>query len=141
MSVANLRLALFLRVSAAILLLALGAMVMPHGWMDVIHGWLGLGTLAEQPMVAYLARSASAMYASLGALYLYLSYDLRRYLELLRFLARLKLAFGVAMFVLDVVVGMPLLWVAVEGPFILGWSLALLWLVRSAEAALSESAV
>ena len=133
MSPAFRRLALFLRVSAAILLLALVAVAMPHAWMDVIHGWLGLGPLAEQPMVAYLARSASAMYASLGALYLYLSYDLRRYLALLRFLAGLKLAFGVAMLALDVAVGMPLLWVAVEGPFILAWSLALLWLVREAE--------
>ncbi len=124
------QLVLFLRVSAVILLLALAALVLPHRAMNGMHDWLGLGDLPNVPMVSYLARSSGGQYASLGALYLYLSRDVRRHRDLLRFLAAIKLAFGAAMLVVDVAVGMPLLWTLVEGPFILAWSLALLVLTR-----------
>jgi hypothetical protein len=125
---------LFLRVSAAILLLALPAALMPQSWMAAIHHALGLGTLSEQTIVAYLTRSVSALYACLGALYAFVSFDVRRYLPLLRFSAWLKLTFGLGMLALDVAVGMPAPWTAVEGPFIVTWSLALLGLVRAAHA-------
>src|SRR5687768_13106421 len=78
------RLALFLRWTAALLLLALPAVVLPHAWMDAIHQWLGLGPLPELPMVAYLARSESALYGVLAALYWHAAGDVRRYLPLLR---------------------------------------------------------
>ena len=119
-------LARFLQVSGGIVLLALPAVVFPYGWMDAIHEWLGLGTLPDSPMVAYLARSASALYAGLGALYLYVARDVRYYADLLRFFGRVHLLFGVAVLVIDVTVGMPVLWTAVEGPFVIGWSVALL---------------
>ncbi len=130
MTAAQRQLVLFLRVSAVILLLALAALVLPHRAMDTLHGWLGLGDLPDTPMVSYLSRSSGAQYATLGALYLCLSFDVRRNLDLLRYLAYFKLAFGAAMLVVDVAVGMPLLWTLVEGPFILGWSLTLLGLTQ-----------
>ena len=122
-------LARFLQVSGAIVLLALPAVVFPYGWMDVIHGWLGLGALPDEPMVAYLARSASALYAGLGALYLFVARDVRYYRDLLRFFGWTHLLFGVVVLGIDVAVGMPRLWTAVEGPFVIGWSAVLLGLV------------
>ena len=130
MTAAQRQLVLFLRVSAVILLLALAALVLPHRAMNSMHGWLGLGDLPDTPMVSYLARSSSALYASLGAMYFYLARDVRRHLDLLRFLGLVKLVFGAAMLLLDVAVGMPLLWTLVEGPFILDWSLTLLGLTH-----------
>lgn len=123
-------LALFLQVSGVVVLTALVAVVMPFSWMDAAHDWLGLGPLPEAPIVAYLARSASALYAALGVLYVYLGRDVRRYAELLRFLAWVHLVFGVIMFAVDVMVGMPPLWVATEGPFVVAWSLVVLALAR-----------
>ena len=37
------------------------------------------------PLVEYLTRSVSALYVSMGASYWFMSYDVRRYLPLLRF--------------------------------------------------------
>jgi hypothetical protein len=52
----------------------------------------------------------------LGPVYLFLAADVRRYLPLVWFIARLQILFGVGMLVLDVVVGMPLPWIVSEGP-------------------------
>src|SRR5690242_10173042 len=41
---------LFLRLTAALLILAVFAVAMPHAWMSVIHDKLGLGALPELPL-------------------------------------------------------------------------------------------
>jgi hypothetical protein len=123
----------FLRLTAALLMSALGAVIMPYTWMNAIHGWLSLGTLADQPICTYLTRSISALYAVLGACYWFISGDVRRYLPLLRFSVPLLFVFNGALFAIDVAAPMPIAWTVSEGVFLLCWTLALWWLVRDAE--------
>jgi hypothetical protein len=130
MSRAERTLVLLLRLSAAMLLLATVPVFMPHCWMDAIHRRIGLGELPDMPIVGYLTRSLSAMYAMHGALLLCLSLDVRRYLPLVRFLAVLAVVFGAGMVVLDCAVGLPLRWILGEGPFIVVLGAVLLWLAR-----------
>jgi len=109
-------LVLLLRFVAGLLLLAAIAIVMPFAWMAALHQGLGLGGLPELPIIQYLTRSTSALYATWGALFLYLSFDVRRHLALIRFLMLVKLAFAAVMFAIDVWVGMPWYWTICEGP-------------------------
>ena len=108
-----------MRLSAVLLLVALIPAVMPFAWMKDIHRLLGMGELPEGPIMSYLTRSLSAMYALHGALVFFVSLDVRRYLPLVKFIAILGIMFGVGMLVLDLAVAMPPLWIAGEGPFII----------------------
>jgi hypothetical protein len=126
-------LALFLRATAILLLLAVVAVFLPHAWMDAIHGWLGLGTLPGEPIVSYLARSVSALYAVAGATYWFVAGDVRRYLPFLRFAVWMTLGLAGLLTAADVLAGMPAWWTLGEVGFTLGWSLALWRLVRRAE--------
>ena len=123
-------LVLLLRCAAMMMLLALGAVVMPFAWMDIIHRGAGMGPLPDVTIIHYLTRSASALYAGYGALILFLSFDVRRYRSVIMLNALLGMAFGVVMLVLDSAVGMPRHWTACEGPFIIALSAVLLWLSR-----------
>ena len=107
-------LAWLLRISAVVLLTALVPAVMPFAWMQEIHRSLAMGELPEGPIIGYLTRSLSAMYAMHGALLFFVSCDVRRFLPVVKCLAVLAV-FGIGMLVLDVVVGMPLSWVVGEG--------------------------
>ena len=53
-----------------------------------------------------------------GAILLFVSLDVRRYLPVVKCLAILAVVFGIGMIVLDVMVGMPTFWILCEGPFI-----------------------
>jgi uncharacterized membrane protein YvlD (DUF360 family) len=121
-------LVLLLRLSAVLLLTAIVPAVMPFAWMKTIHRLLGMGELPEGPIIGYLTRSLSAMYALHGALLLFLSLDVRRFLPLVKCLAVLGIVFGVGMIVLDLVVGMPLFWVLCEGPFVVVLGGVMFWL-------------
>ena len=121
-------LVLLLRLSALMLLAALIPAVMPFSWMKEIHRLLGMGELPDGPIIGYLTRSLSAIYALHGALVLFVSRDVRRYLSVVRLLLVLGIVFGAGMFVLDITVGMPLAWVACEGPFIVITSGIMFWL-------------
>ncbi len=123
----------FLRLTAVGFIAAAPAVVMPTAWMRVISHWLGLGELPALPLVEYLTRSVSALYATLGASYCYMSRDVRRYLPLLRFTIPVTLVFDVTVIVLDVLIPMPTQWIVAEGLSITGWTLALWWLVRRVE--------
>ena len=107
---------LFLRIVGSVAMLALIAAVMPYSWMNAIHQWLGLGQLPAEPIVGYLARSASAFYALLGALLWVVSFDLRRHRLILRFLGVAIIVFGIMLLIVDFVEGMPLWWRFWEGP-------------------------
>ena len=76
-----------LRLCGVVMLTALAAVVMPYEWMNVIHRQTGLGELPHVPIVGYLTRSISALYAFHGALLVFLASDVRRYLPIVRFLA------------------------------------------------------
>ena len=55
------------------MLTALGAVVMPFELMNVIHQQMGLGELPHVPIVGYLTRSISALYALHGALLVFMA--------------------------------------------------------------------
>ncbi len=111
-------LTLLLRLAGTVLLVAVVPAAMPFAWMDAIHRQLGMGQLPDAPIVHYLTRSASLLYAYHGALILFVSLDLRRYLPVVKCLAWLGVTFGAAMLAIDLVSGMPAFWTLGEGMFI-----------------------
>jgi hypothetical protein len=117
-----------LRLGGAVMLTALGAVVMPSDWMNVIHRQAGLGDLPNVPIVGYLTRSISALYALHGALLVFLAGDVRRFLPVVRFLTVAGVVFGAVMLAIDGAVGMPLPWTVGEGPFVVALSAVILWL-------------
>ena len=52
-----------LRARGGVLCLATGAMLLPREAMAATNLWLGLEPLVETPLVLYLARSTSGLYA------------------------------------------------------------------------------
>ena len=117
-----------LRFGGAVMLMALGAVIMPSEWMSVIHQRLALGELPQGPIVGYLTRSVSVLYALHGALLLFLASDLRRYLPVVRFLAVAGVFFGVVIIGIDYFVGMPVWWTVGEGVSVIGFGVVILWL-------------
>src|SRR5947209_14798980 len=89
---------------------ALVAVLMPVSWMAAAHRWLGLGEMPDAPVVEYLARSLSAMYAVLGALFLLAASDLERYRPLVRFLAVTFALLGLVLLGIDLAAGLPWWW-------------------------------
>ena len=126
-------LVVLLRLAAGMLLIAVVPAVMPLDWMVAIHRWLGLGELPQTPIVGYLTRSLSAMYAVHGVVVLFVSLDVRRYLPVIRLLAVLNVVFGAGMTVLDVFVGLPLWWILGEGPPLILFGGVLSWLAVRVE--------
>ena len=123
-------LAFLLRLEAVVLLCAVPAALMPTEWMASVHAWLGMGTMPRGPLVEYLTRSLSLLYAS-GVPILWLTAgDVRRYRRLIEVMAWTRFALGVALLVLDCVVGMPWLWLLAEGPSIVALSLIVAMLAR-----------
>ena len=119
-----------LRIMGSSSLLALIFVAVPHAWMDSIHSALGMGPLPAEPVVGYLARSTSAMYALLGGLLWVVSFDLRRYRRILIYLGAAITSFGVMLLVVDWSEGMPLFWTVWEGPFVAVFGLVILFLIR-----------
>ena len=117
-----------LRVTGMIMLSALGAVVMPFSWMNSIHLQQSLGVLPDVPIVGYLTRSISALYALHGALLIFLAHDVPRYVSVVRFLAVTDAVFGAVMLGIDWAVGMPLFWTVPEGPSTIASGLLILWL-------------
>ena len=70
---------LLLRIFGTSSLLAVIFVVAPGDWMRGIHRELGMGEMPDAPVVWYLARSESALYAVLGGLFWVLASDPRRY--------------------------------------------------------------
>ncbi len=129
---------LVLRVVGGVALLAVGCVVMPGGWMNAIHQWLGMGELPSEPVVGYLARSASAFYALLGGLLWVVSFDLRRHRLVLDYLGVAITLFGIALLGVDIVQRMPLWWVGAEGPFNIAFGILVLVLNRRVNRASDE---
>ena len=121
---------LFLRIIGTAALLALVAVIMPYLWMNAIHQWLGMGQLPAEPIVGYLARSTSAFYALLGGLFWVASFDLHRHRMVLCYLGIVIVIFGTALFVVDLLEGMPLWWTIGEGPFNIVFGVVILALAR-----------
>jgi hypothetical protein len=124
------RLSLLLRGVGCLDLMALIAVVMPQHWMDVGHKFLGLGPIPHDPIVGYLARSASALYALHGAMILFISFDVVRYDRLIRFLAIAALVHGAVILGIDLGEPLPPLWRYGEGPAFAATGVLVLWLQR-----------
>ena len=121
-------LVLLLRLDGIIMLSALFPSMMPLAWMKEAHRCLGMGELPDGPIIGYLTRSLSVMYAMHGALLFFVSLDVRRFLPVVKFMAILTILFGLWMTALDVVVGMPPFWIASEGPSLFVLYCVVLWL-------------
>lgn len=119
-----------LRITGGAMLCALVFVFCPFEWMAAIHGRLGLGQLQYTPLMSYLTRTLSALYASLGAMLLFISFDVRRYLPLIRVFGVLALAGGVGVTALDAVAGLPRFWTASEGPLTVALGVVLIVLAR-----------
>jgi hypothetical protein len=109
-------LAVVLRLLGGLDALAFLAVLLPTEWMAKAHASLGLGPLPREPIVGYLTRSASALYALHGAMILFISFDTRRYDRLITFLAVAALVHGAVILGIDLAVRMPVFWTLCEGP-------------------------
>ena len=98
---------------------------MPYAWMNDIHQWLGMGTLPKEPIVGYVARSLSFFYAILGALMWLCSFDLPRYRAVILFLGTGFVVFGILVFGIDVIEGLPAQWKFAEGPIVTFWGIVI----------------
>jgi hypothetical protein len=125
--------AVVLRFLGCLDLLALGAVLMPQRWMEAVAVRAGLEGLPPAPVVGYLARSASALYALHGAMILYVSCDVARHWGLIRFLAAAALVHGAVVFGIGAAEGMPLWWRLAEGPSFAATGAVVLLLQRRAE--------
>jgi hypothetical protein len=123
-------LVVFLRILGTVDLLAVAAVFLPLEWMAKIHSWFGMGQLPEMPILNYLTRSASALYALHGAMILFVSTDVRRYAPLIKFLAVAALIHGVILYLIDLIAGMPPFWIALEGPIVVATGVIVLMIQR-----------
>jgi hypothetical protein len=106
-----------LRLSGGLELLALPFIVFPLSEMNFIHDrYLGLGPLPSGPIVEYLARTLSAVYAVHGAILVGLSLNVERYRPLIAFVGILHTLAGITFFGIDLSAGMPWFWTLSEGP-------------------------
>ena len=121
---------LLLRLCAVCLLVALVPAFMPFSWMMTIHRAIGLGELSETPLNQHLTRSLSAVYALQGALMLVVSFDVRRYWPIIRFLGWANVLLGAFLLALDHFAGLPLFWILSEGPSVIATGLLILWLTH-----------
>lgn len=114
-------LVILLRYMGTVCLLALFPVFFPYSWMNAVHERLGMGTLPSQPVVGYLARTASLMYAILGALMWLCSFDLKRFRPFILFTGIGYVVFGASALVIDFVEDMPAFWKWAEGPIVIFW--------------------
>jgi hypothetical protein len=120
----------YLRGYAIVLLAALVATVMPTRWLALGYEWCGLGDWPGEPLLEYLARTESAMYALVGGITLLMSFDVDRYRPLILLLGWVSVLGSVYLFVLDRAIGMPGWWMLAEGPTVLITGVVLLVLAR-----------
>lgn len=112
-------------------LLALPAVFLPTAWMDAFHRGLELGPLPQGPIVQYLARSISCLYAAFASLTLLLAYDLKRYAPLVIWWGVMAVLFGLLLFWIDKTARMPEQWTWGEGPYLVLTGLVVLMLVAA----------
>ncbi|MBN9120306.1 MAG: hypothetical protein J0I06_14305 [Planctomycetes bacterium] len=120
-----------LRLIGGVELFAIPFLLFPFSWMNDVHDRvLGLGALPNAPIVEYMARNLSALYAIHGAVVFRLSFDVERFRPLVGFLGRLHIALGAVAVATDLAAGLPLWWVVGEGPGIAAGGAAVLFLAR-----------
>jgi predicted MFS family arabinose efflux permease len=125
------RLILVLRLIAIGDFCAIVAVFLPTSAMSVVHETMGLGALPDEPIVGYLARSASILYALHGAILFYVSLNVDRYESLIRFLGLAIACCGLAFWIVDQFEDLPLWWRIGEGPLVIGLGAVIWWFNRN----------
>jgi hypothetical protein len=125
---------LLLRLMGTATVTAFLAMLLPPLWMASIHERLGLGSFPHTPVVDYLARSTAALYGFHGVLLLIVANDPLHYRRIVTYIGVLHVTFGVMLIALDLYAGMPWWWTALEGPSIIPFGAAVLWLNADGQA-------
>ena len=120
-------LTLLLRIHGLVLLCALVPIFFPFEWMNSIHQFLGLGELNQAPITHYLTRTLSLVYALHGAVCFTITFDIKKYLPLIRILAIYHGLFGAILLAIDLQAGMPVFWTVSEGPPIVGFAIFIYW--------------
>jgi hypothetical protein len=132
-------LVLVLRATAVLFLLAFVGAALPESWMKAVYEWRDeLGPWPGGPLLVYLARAVSILYGVYGLLALYLSFDVPRYLPLIRFLALVGFPLAPVMFVVIRSAGLPTVWAVSEPASIL--LLSALWYEAGRRAGVSKPA-
>jgi hypothetical protein len=116
--------------NGVMVLLALPAVFMPTALMDKFHRQLMHSPLPEGPIVQYLARSLSALYASFGSLTLLLAWDLRRFAPLVTWWGVAAILFGLILVWVDTNAPMPAHWTWSECPYTIIMGILVLILQR-----------
>lgn len=128
-----------LRLCGGIEMAACLAVCLPSEWMHVGYEWLRFGQMPEAALFGYLARSTSLLWAAHGAVVVFLTTDIDRYLPLVRFIGWLTLVMGAALLGIDAVERLPWWWTAVEGPIVLVMGAVFLAASRQLQRELSRS--
>lgn len=126
---------LYLRLIAAVTLLAFAAAVMPEKWMIEAAEALGFDPFPYSPLTFYLARNLSLLYGFVGAGLLIITLDFQRYRPLVRYLAIGTMTFGILQLVVDGQSDLPLWWTLGESSTTLIGGLLIWCLNGSAQAA------
>lgn len=120
-----------LRVSGAGMMFSLIFIFCPFSLMVRINGWLGMGQeLLYTPVTSYLIRTLSGMYTIIGGIFVFVSYDLPRYRDMIRLLGTIAIAVGIGITILDAILHLPLMWTALEGPMTIALGAIILYLSR-----------
>lgn len=127
------RLVALLRLVGIVDAMALIAVVMPTSMMAAVHEAIGLGELPNSPIVGYLARSTSLLYAMFGVLMFYLSFHVVRFRPVIQFASVLFAMCGLLFLGIDIAENMPLWWILVEGPLVFCMGCLLFWLARECD--------
>jgi hypothetical protein len=106
------------------------AIVLPFGSMNSIHALLGMGELPQMPIIGYLTRSISCLYALCGAGTLVIAQDPVRYRPVITFWGVAHVIGGGILLAIDVSVDMPWFWTLAEGPSLIVVGIVTLWLCR-----------
>ncbi|MFO0879624.1 MAG: hypothetical protein U0840_19945 [Gemmataceae bacterium] len=128
---------LLLRFEATVVALAAPAALLPSSWMDAVHQVMGLGPLPRGPIIEYLTRTLSMMYAAWAPLLWLMSRDVRRYLPVIRLISWLTVAGAVLFPLVDHLAGMPLPWLLIEGGVLLGYGATGLVLTRAIQSGIT----
>ena len=104
------RVALLLRIVGLVDCLAVAVAFLPWTLIEQVHSLAATGELSREPTVEYLVRSVSVLHAMFGAVLVLLSFDVPRYTELIRGLAKLTCVAGVLLFVVDLQAAVPFWW-------------------------------
>jgi hypothetical protein len=94
--------------------LAVVAVFLPTAWMAAVNDWAGLAPLPRTPLVEYLTRSLSALYAVYGSLMWVTSSDVARYAGVVTYMGGAGIALGIVLAGIDVAAGMPAGWTALD---------------------------